>query len=229
MKMLRIGLTGGIGMGKSCAAKMLRNHGFLVHDADAVVRNLLERKSPAAQRVAKRFPEAVKRRAGGSWEISRAALAKRAFENPKNLKAIEGILHPFVRKAEREFLQAARRNKAKAVILEIPLLFETGAESRCDIVLCVSAPEKVRTMRVMRRPGMTKERFAAILARQMPEEAKKRRADYVIPTGKGFTEMRKALKKALLKIGVWEDVFSEHPSPRPGSEVSGSGKKTRIR
>lgn len=201
--MLVIGLTGGIGMGKSAAAKSLRELGFPVHDADAVVHGLLAPGGQAVEKIAKRFPEAVRKRTGGPPEINRKILGRIVFGNPEKLKEIEGVLHPLVRKAEREFLKTARREMAKAAILEIPLLFETGAESRCDAVLCVSASQRARKERVMKRSGMTRERFASILSRQMPEQEKKRRADYVIPTGNGFPEMRKALKSALLKLGVW--------------------------
>lgn len=200
--MVVIGLTGGIGMGKSTAARILRGFGFPVHDADAVVRDLLAPGGAAVSQVAGLFPDAVRHYWDGRIAIKRRALGQIVFENPDSLKKLEKILHPLVRQAEHDFFEDAQRKRSRAVVLDIPLLYETGAESRCDIVFCVSAPEAVRKARVMKRSGMTKEKFAAILARQIPEEEKRRRSDFVIPSGKGMSAMRRALKEALIKIGL---------------------------
>ncbi|MER2519854.1 MAG: dephospho-CoA kinase [Bdellovibrionales bacterium] len=200
--MMIIGLTGGIGMGKSTAARIMRGFGFPVHDADAVVHDLLAPNGAAADQVAELFPDAVRHYWDGRGVIKRRVLAKIVYENPDSLKKLESVLHPLVREAEREFFEEAQRKKARAVVLDIPLLYETGAEARCDVVLCMSAPEAVRRARVMKRADMTQEKLEAILARQLPEAEKKRRADYVIPSGKGMSAMRKALKEALIEIGI---------------------------
>ncbi len=200
--MLIIGLTGGIGMGKSTAARIMRGFGFPVHDADAVVHDLLAPEGAAVGKVAELFPDAVRHYWDGRIVVKRRVLGNIVFENPDSLKKLERVLHPLVREAERVFFEEARRKQARAVVLEIPLLYETGAESRCDVVFCMSAPEAIRRVRVMKRAGMTEERLAAILARQLPEAEKRRRADYVIPSGKGMFAMRKALKEALIKVGV---------------------------
>lgn len=200
--MVIIGLTGGIGMGKSTAARILRGFGFPVHDADAVVRDLLAHGGAALNQVAELFPDAVRYYRDGRIVVKRTALGKIVFENSDSLKKLEGILHPLVRLEERAFFEEAQRKNVRAVVLDIPLLYETGAESRCDVVFCLSAPEAVRKTRVMKRSGMTKEKLAAIMARQMPEEEKRKRADFVIPSGKGMSAMRRALKEALIKIGL---------------------------
>lgn len=198
--MIVLGLTGGIGMGKSTAAAMLRRLGVPVHDADAVVHRLLRRGGRGVAAVAKRFPEVV--RAGA---VDRAALGKIVFADPKALKALEGMLHPLVREAERAFLAAHRRRGTAVVALDIPLLYETGAEKRCDAVIVVSAPRRVQLGRVLGRPAMTPAKLAGIEARQTSDAERRRRADFVIPTGLGKREalariaaiLRRAKRKGL--------------------------------
>jgi dephospho-CoA kinase len=191
-KMLVLGLTGGIGMGKSTATKALREMGFPVYHADKAVHEALRKGGKAVKPVAKLFPESLRRGA-----IDRKILGRLVFGNPRKLKQLEKILHPFVWQAEAVFLQQARKAKACAAILEIPLLFETGGEGRFDAVLCVTAPPAVQKARVMARPGMTLARFKAIRARQMPEAAKRRKADYIIPTGKSLAETKKHLRRVM--------------------------------
>jgi dephospho-CoA kinase len=188
--MLIVGLTGGIGMGKSTVAKILSDFGLPVHSADQAVHALLGPGGKAVKHVAKLFPEALNKDS-----IDRRTLGKLVFGHPKKLKALELILHPLVHQTEKAFLAEAKRNKSPAVILEIPLLFETKAEKRCDIVLCVTAPKAVQRARVMRRRGMTEARFKAIVAQQMPDAEKRARADYVIPTGTSYAVTRKRLRK----------------------------------
>jgi len=193
--MLVIGLTGSIGMGKSAVAKMLRGMGYPVHSADEAVHKALMKGSPVFSRVAKLFPECVR-----TGKIDKAALGKIVFNDPKKLRRLEGVLHPFVWQSEREFIKQARKKKFSAAILEIPLLFEVGADKRCDIVLCVNAPRAVQKARVLARKGMTEALFRAILAKQMPNAEKCRRADYVIPTGGRLKETKTCIEKFFAKL-----------------------------
>ncbi len=190
-----IGLTGSIGMGKSTAARILKSFGFPVHSADKAAHESIKRGGKAVDAVAKLFPEALRRGA-----IDRAIVGRAVFDKPPLLKKLEKILHPHVRTAERAFLAEARRKKAKVAVLEIPLLFETKAEKRCDTVLCVTAPRDVQQARVMKRPGMTKARYRAILSQQMPDGEKRRRADFVVHTDKGLADTRRQLAKIAKRI-----------------------------
>ncbi|MDA1089115.1 MAG: dephospho-CoA kinase [Proteobacteria bacterium] len=178
--MLILGLTGSIGMGKTVAANNFRRLGLPVHDADKAVHELTGAGGEAADMIAKMFPEAVVKGA-----LNREALAKRAFGDPDALVRLEKILHPMVRKRERRFLERSARQGCRQVVLDIPLLFETGAEDRCDGVITVSAPRFLQERRVLRRPGMTRERLDSILARQIPDVEKRRRSDFVVLTGLG--------------------------------------------
>ncbi|MGE3624318.1 MAG: dephospho-CoA kinase [Bdellovibrionales bacterium] len=184
-----VGLTGGIGMGKSTAAAMLRRMGFPVHEADSVVHALLRKGGAGVKPVAKLFPGALRKQA-----IDRKRLGLEVFAKPARLKRLEKILHPLVQAAEAEFLAGARRGGARAAILDIPLLFETGAEKRCDAVICVTAPKALQRARVMARPGMTAAKFRAIVKRQMPDTEKRRRADYRADTGSGLAATRRQLR-----------------------------------
>jgi dephospho-CoA kinase len=176
--MIILGLTGSIGMGKSTAAAALRRLGVPVHDADGEVHRLLKSNPQAIAAIAAEFPGVA-----GDVGIDRAALGRRVFGDPQALRRLEAILHPLVRRAEARFLRCARANRARVAALDIPLLFETGAEQRCDLVVVVSAPEFVQAARVLRRAGMSVERLAAIKARQMTDGDKCRRADFLAPTG----------------------------------------------
>ncbi|WP_343712801.1 dephospho-CoA kinase [Inquilinus sp.] len=184
-----LGLTGSIGMGKSTAAAMFRRDGIAVHDADAAVHDLLRRGGAAVPAVAKAFPEAVR-----DGAVDRKALGALVFGRPEALRRLEAILHPLVRRRMRRFLQQAGRRGDPLVVLDIPLLLETGGERFCDAVAVVSAPRLLQAQRVLARPGMTKEKFAAILAAQMPDREKRRRADWVVPTGLGRRPTRLALR-----------------------------------
>jgi dephospho-CoA kinase len=191
--MIRLGLTGSIGMGKSVTAQMFRDEGIPVHDADAVVHALY--KSRSAPLVQAAFPGTVK-----NGEVDRAELSKRVLNNPEAMKQLEAIVHPLVREEEEGFLNAAKTRGSKLVVLDIPLLFETGAEARTDKILVVSADPKVQRNRVLSRPGMTDEKFKAILARQMPDMEKRRRADYVINTGLGLDFARSEVRKIIARL-----------------------------
>lgn len=189
--MVILGLTGSIGMGKTTAANMLRRLGVPVHDADATVHRLLGRGGAAVPLVEAAFPGVVR-----DGAVDRAALGRRVFDDPEALRRLEAILHPLVRRAERRFLARSAAARVPIVVLDIPLLFETGAERRCDATIVVTAPRFVQRARVLRRPGMTAARLAAIEARQMPDAEKRRRADFIVRTGRD----RRATLRALIRI-----------------------------
>jgi dephospho-CoA kinase len=174
-----VGLTGSIGMGKSTAAAMLRRLGVPLFDADEVVHRLLRPGGAAVARVEAMFPGSRSEDGG----IDRMRLGRRVFGDREALGQLEGILHPMVAAAERRFLGQARARRAPIAVLDIPLLFESRGAARCDFVIVVSAPANLQRQRVMRRPGMTAARFAAILDQQMPDAEKRRRADFIVPTG----------------------------------------------
>jgi len=173
-----IGLTGGIGMGKSTASAMFRRHRVPIFDADQAVHELQAVGGRAVRPIEAAFPGTTR---GGA--VDREALRRAVLGNPAALKVLERIVHPLVRDAEKHFLAAARRAGKSLVVLDIPLLLETGGEKRVDLVVVVSAPAAVQAARVMRRPGMTRERLAAIRARQMPDAEKRRRAEVVMHSG----------------------------------------------
>lgn len=188
--MIVLGLTGSIGMGKSTAAAMLRRLGVPLFDADLAVHRLLAPSGAAVRAVSVTFP-GVETEAGG---IDRALLGQRVFTDPAALRRLEAILHPMVAAEERRFLARSRARRVPLAVLDIPLLFETGAERRCDYVLVVSAPALVQRQRVMQRPGMTEIRLNAILRKQMPDHRKRHRADFVVPTGAGRSLTLRGLK-----------------------------------
>jgi dephospho-CoA kinase len=187
-----LGLTGSIGMGKTTAAAMLRRLRVPVHDADATVHALFASGGAAVALVDAAFPGVI---AGGA--VDRTALGAKVFGDDAALKRLEAIVHPLVRKAEREFLARQRRRRARLVVLDIPLLFETGGERRCHKVAVVTAPAFLQAQRVLARPGMTPARLAAIRAKQMPDAEKRKRADFVIPTGMGRAFALRRLKAAV--------------------------------
>jgi len=180
--MIVLGLTGGIGMGKSTAAQMFRRMRVPVHDADATVHRLLAKGGGAVKDVSREFP-GVER--GGA--IDRPALGRRVFADPAALRRLEKILHPLVIADEGRFLRVRRGRRAPVVVLDIPLLFETGSEARCDAIVLVTAPAFLQRARVMARPNMDEDKLAGILAQQMPDRQKRRRAHHVVPSGLGRT------------------------------------------
>lgn len=176
--MIVLGLTGSIGMGKSAVAAMFNELGIPGHNSDVAVHAALAPGGAAASAVAAAFPEALL-----AGAIDRGALGRIVFADEAARRTLEGILHPLVREAEKNFIKEARDKGHKAVVLDIPLLYETGAEAYCDKVICVDAPYEIQRERVLARPGMTPEKFEAILASQMPSSEKCARADYVVQTG----------------------------------------------
>lgn len=178
-----LGLTGSIGMGKSATAGMFRAMGVPVHDADATVHDLYAKEAVAPVEAA--FPGVVQ-----DGVVNRPALSQRVLGDAAAMKRLEAIVHPLVRAREETFLAKARAAGARLVVLDIPLLMETGSAGRVDAVAVVSAPETVQKARVLARPGMTEERFALILAKQVPDAEKRRRAHFLIDTGRGFDAAR---------------------------------------
>jgi dephospho-CoA kinase len=176
-----LGLTGSIGMGKSTAAAMLRRLRVPLFDADQVVHRLLAPSGRGVRPVSEAFP-GVETEAGG---IDRALLGQQVFADAVALARLEAILHPMVAAEERRFIARARGRRERLAVLDIPLLFETGGERRCDYVLVVSAPAFLQRQRVLRRAGMSEIRLAAILKMQASDREKRRRADFVVPTGLG--------------------------------------------
>lgn len=177
--MLVLGLTGSIGMGKSTTAGFFRALGVPVHDADAAVHRLYS--GEAVPLIEAAFPGTT-----SEGRVDRDKLAAAVIGRPEALKRLEGIVHPLVGRAERDFRLRAAAAGHQLVVLDIPLLFETGGDRRVDAVVVVTAPKSVQRARVLARPGMTAEKLEAILARQMPDEDKRRRAHFVIDTGRGL-------------------------------------------
>ena len=194
-----IGLTGSIGMGKSQIAALLRQKRIPVFDSDAEVHSLLAPTGAAFRTIALLFPDA--------WDkkhhlIDRRKLGHIVFNDMAERRKLEAVLHPLVDKAQRRFILNARRNGRKTAALDIPLLFETGGERKCDVVFCASAPFFVQKLRVLRRAGMTESGFYKILAGQMPDGLKRRLADAILPTGLGRSHTQRILGKLLKKMGL---------------------------
>jgi dephospho-CoA kinase len=174
-----IGLTGSIGMGKSTTARFFAEAGAPVYDADLAVHRLYA--GEAAPLVEAAFPGVTT-----AEGINRRALAARVLDNPEALRLLEGIIHPLVRRDEKRFLVNAERAGVPVAVVDTPLLFETGGERHVDAVVVVTAPADVQRARAFGRPGMTEEKFQALLKKQMPDEEKRRRADFVVDTSQGF-------------------------------------------
>ncbi|MCI0467874.1 MAG: dephospho-CoA kinase [Beijerinckiaceae bacterium] len=177
--MFVLGLTGSIGMGKSATAAMFRAEGIAVHDADATVHALYSGEAVPAIEAA--FPGTTR-----DGAVDRARLSGIVLDNPEALARLEAIIHPMVAASRDAFLAAAAKKGEGLVVLDVPLLFETGGDRNVDAVVLVTAPESVQMDRGSKRPGMTRERFAALLARQMPDSEKRARAHFIIDTGQGF-------------------------------------------
>lgn len=205
--MLIIGLSGSIGMGKSTAAKMLRQLGLPLFDADATVHHVMAPGGPAVPLVAAAFPGVVK-----DGRIDRQKLGAAVFNDPPALRRLEGIIHPLVQRLQRRFLREAARRGERMVVLDIPLLFEGNGERRCDVTIVVSAPAFLQRQRVLARPGMTAAKFEGILRQQVPDIEKRRRATYVVPTGLGKAETRAHLRRI---VGELRARQGRHWPPSP--------------
>lgn len=191
--MIKLGLTGSIGMGKSTTAEMFREAGIPVHDADATVHELYE--SEAVAPIEAAFPGVVV-----DGRVDRAKLGNYVIGNSEKMKELEAIVHPLVHRKEAAFLERALKDGAFLVVLDIPLLFEVGGRERVDKILVVTAPPEVQRARVLARPGMTQEKFEAILAKQLPDCEKRAAADFIIDTSKGLVAARQRVQEIIDEI-----------------------------
>lgn len=191
--MIIIGLTGSIGMGKSTTANMFRAEGVCIHDSDATVHNLY--RGPAVPAIAAQFPTAVI-----DGAVDRAKLAAELLQSPDRFKSLERIVHPLVKIERDKFIQESRRRQQQIVVLDIPLLFEIGVEHEVDLIVVCTAAEHIQEARVMARPGMTREKFNTILARQMSDSTKRRLAHALIDTGVSLDDARRQVKALLRSL-----------------------------
>jgi len=194
-KPFKVGLTGSIGMGKSETAKLFARLGVPVYDADAMVHALYDKSGAAVEPIGRAFPGTVRH-----GKVDREALAVRLAGDEAAFRKLESIVHPLVRAAQREFLGAAEKRGEELVVLDIPLLFETGGEKNMDAVVVVSAPACVQRARVLSRPGMTEEKLAAIEARQAPDVDKRAHADFVVETDKGLEHAFETVKQIVAEL-----------------------------
>jgi dephospho-CoA kinase len=190
--MVVIGLTGSLGMGKTTTLRFFAEAGVPVYDADETVHRLYG--GEAARLIETAFPGTT-----GEQGVDRAKLAQAVLGDAAALARLEAIVHPLVRREELRFLGVARKAGARVAVLDIPLLFETGGDRRVDAVVVVSAPAEMQRARVFERPGMTEEKFRALLAKQMPDQEKRRRADFVVDTSQGHDYARAQVHAILRK------------------------------
>ncbi len=180
-------------MGKSTVTAMFRDEGISVNDADAVVHDLYE--NEAVRPIGDAFPNVIE-----NGKVNRQALSVVLADNPRGFKVLEKIVHPLVRNKEAEFLEKERAAGSDIVVLDIPLLFETGANDRVDLVVVVSCDEDIQRARVLARPGMTEEKFAMIKSRQTPDREKRAQADFVVDTGLGMNQARAEVRRIIKEI-----------------------------
>ena len=211
--MITLGLTGSIGMGKSTTAKLFEAEGAPVYDSDAAVHALYAAGGAAVAAVEAAFPGVV----GDHGGIDRAKLSARVVGDPEALKRLEAVVHPLVGAHRATFFAQMRR--ADVVVVDVPLLFETGGERRVDAVVVVSAPEAMQRERVLARDGMTPEKLAAILARQTPDSEKRAKADFVIDTSKGVEPARRQVRSVLRALANpdWRSRHATDRAPSPGA------------
>ena len=195
--MFILGLTGSLGMGKSATAKMFAEEGVPVHDADAAVHRLYD--GEATPQIEAAFPGTTR-----DGKVDREALAKLVLGDAAAIKRLEQIVHPLVGATTKRFLAEAERSGATVAVIDVPLLFETGGDARCDAVVVVSAPAEVQRTRAFERPGMTEEKLAAILAKQTPDAEKRANADFVVDTSKGFEAARAQVREILESVAKME-------------------------
>jgi len=193
--MIVIGLTGSIGMGKSETARMFAEQGVPVCESDAIVHRLYEKDGAAVAPVAAAFPDM--RDDGG---IDREKLSRHLAANAEDFARLEAIVHPLVRAEQENFLKDARKRNVRFAVLDIPLLFETGRDRDVDRIVVVSAPAEVQRRRVLARPGMDEAKFAAILARQVPDAEKRARADFIVDSAHGFDHARRQVRDIIAAL-----------------------------
>ena len=199
--MITLGLTGSIGMGKSTAAAMFESLGVPVFDSDAEVHRLMALGGAAVSQVEAAFPGVT----APDGSIDRQKLGGAVFGDPQKLKVLEGIIHPLVGRGRERFNGQARSARQPVVVYDVPLLYETGGEKRVDHVCVVSAPKALQIARVMARPGMTRDKLDHIIAAQVPDAVKRRRADFVIPTGNGKYFALQRIRSILKALKVKEN------------------------
>lgn len=202
--MIVLGLTGSIGMGKSTTARMFADAGVPVYDADRAVHMLY--RARAVEPVEAAFPGVTV-----DGAIDRGRLGERVLSDPDAMKALEAIVHPMVREEENAFLERARTSLARCAVLDVPLLFETGREGRADAVVVVTADAEVQRVRVLARDGMSEARFDGILARQMPDAEKRRRAHFLIDTGHGIEPAERAVRAILGAVAFMSGTTGRAP------------------
>jgi dephospho-CoA kinase len=190
-----IGLTGSLAMGKSETAKLFAAQGVAVHDADAAIHKLYGKGGAAVAKIAEIYPQLVR-----DGAVDRAALSALVAGDPAELARLEALVHPLVALEREEFLREETARGTPIVLLDVPLLFETGAEAGMDALVVASAPETVQRQRALERPGMTVEKLGALLARQMPDVEKRARAHYVVVTDKGLDHARQQVQMILSDI-----------------------------
>jgi len=195
--MIIVGLTGSIGMGKSTTARFFADEGIPVNDSDAVVHDLY--RSEAVEPVGKAFPGVIK-----DGAVDRQALAAQLAANSDGFKKLEAIVHPLVRGRETQFLDDQRQKDADIVLLDIPLLFETGRHDAVDAVVVVTSDPHIQRERVLARPNMTEEKFQLILSRQMPDGEKRQKADFLVDTGYGLSVAQSRVRDIIksLRAGI---------------------------
>ena len=193
--MITLGLTGSIGMGKTTTAQMFEEHGCPVFDADLAVHRLYDKGGKAVPLIRAIFPDAIK-----DGAIDRAVLGQHMRKDPLNLKVLESFIHPMVGELRAAFFEQAKADDADIVIMDVPLLFETGGDAYVDKMVGVTAPAEVQRTRVLARPGMSEELFRSLLSRQMPDAEKRARADYLIFTDKGLPFAREQVQKIITDL-----------------------------
>ncbi len=206
-----LGLTGSIGMGKSATATMFRELGVPVHDADATVHALY--RGRAAPVIDAAFPGTLV-----DGAVDRTKLGAAVIGQPERMRRLESIVHPMVREEEEAFLQAASQARAPSAVLDVPPHYETGDEARCDAVVVVSEPSGIQHERVLARPGMSADKFAALSAKQMPDAEKRARADFIVDTGSGFANARAQVARIVQDVSSRPGRVLPDPLSREGRE-----------
>jgi dephospho-CoA kinase len=202
-KILRVGLTGSIGMGKSTTAQMFRDEGIAVLDSDQIVHDLY--RGAAVAPIAAAFPDVVV-----DGVVDRSALGAHVLSDLAAMEKLEAIVHPLVWAARDAFIQQRQAQGDWIVVYDVPLLFETGADKSVDAIVVVTAPPELQKQRVLMRPGMTQEKFEAIVGKQTPDTEKRARADFIVETGEGLDAARAQVRhilKTLREDSRWRDRF----------------------
>ena len=196
--MLKIGLTGSIGMGKTATGKIFSELGLPLYDADAAVHKLYGAGQKGSEKIKEKFPNSI----NPDGSVNRESLSTEVLGDPEKIKSLENIIHPLVGEDRKVFFD--ENAKAKAVVLDIPLLFETGGEKFVDYIVVVDAPREIQEERVLSRPNMTKEKFEKIITQQIPNHEKKKKADFIVDTSISIEDARNQVANIVKKIIEWE-------------------------